>query len=609
MVAGGGNPPRRPDQAMRSLTRGGAPAPAPNVFRQIIIVGPTGDLLVYNPAVAPGDLIASISAQKTVDSQGNVVLQGITSYGTADSSAVQINGIGVNWLATSGSPEFNEPVGSIFYEGTSNLWLFQPGDALGLGITDGTQAGSMIFLTASGDTTGNDDTARIAAAFALVPTVVLVPGNWFLASRIEVDTNQTIQGSYGAIIEPGSNFTDTYMAGLASPASTTRATFRDLFFSIDWAANTTAGTIGGVQIDNTGWTSPGGRNQQPDPAHVLQGIRIIRASGDSYHFDNKARELRVENCTQYDGLGFGFYLGDSAGAGSGCTDSHFSDCTSGQSALNGWEVLDANNHFTNCKGFGSGNNVQTGVFGSTEYNWHLSGSHCVNNVFAGCSGQQAGLHGWFLDSCSQCAIVGCDSDSNGSGDSVPTGYGFLVSDAVSCTITGCSGEQSITPGNQVYGIAVQNTNTGTYIAFNPCKGTGGTFTFLSGSGYYLLDAPTITDFTNFQEVRFGAIELYQGNSAPVTLGNGSHIGPDNSQGTYPFKTSGANQTGITLGAWPAGGGAIITLVNTDATHQIAFAAAGTSNVAGGAAVAILAQTSLVLVWESSTALWYPASPA
>jgi hypothetical protein len=192
---------------------------------------------------------------------------------------------------------------------------------------------------------------------------------------------------------------------------------------------------------------------------------------------------------------------------------------------------------------------------------------------------------------------------------VPTGYGFLVSNAVSCTITGCSGEQSITPGNQVYGIAVQNTNTGTYIAFNPCKGTGGTFTFLSGSGYYLLDAPTITDFTNFQEVRFGAIELYQGNAAPVTLGNGSHIGPDSSQGTYPFKTSGANQTGITLGAWPAGGGAIITLVNTDATHQISFAAAGTSNVAGGAAVAILAQTSLVLVWESSTALWYPASPA
>jgi hypothetical protein len=479
-------------------------------------------------------------------------------------------------------------------------------------ISSAIQIGGTYFYAPSGDTSGIIDAPVINTLLSDGYRVLLTGGTYYINVPLLVGTNGLLAGAggQGTIIQPGSSaFTGSYMIALANPASTTRATVKDLMLSCDWALNGSSGTIGGVQLDNTGWTSPGGRDQQPDPAHVLQNILVIRPSGDAFHFDNNARELRVENCRHYDALGIGFYLGDSGGAGSGCTDSHFTDCTSGQAALNGWEILDANNHFTNCKGFGSGNNVQTGIFGSTEYNWHLNGSHCVNNVFTGCSGQQAGLHGWFLDGCSQCALVGCDADSNGAGAAVPTGYGFLVSGATSCTITGCVGEQSISPGNQVYGIAVQGTNTGTYIAFNPCKGTGGTFHFISGSGYYLLDGPSITDFTNMNELRFGAPEFYEGNAAPVTLGNGSHIGPDSSQGTYAFQTSGANQTGITLGPWQAGGGATIILVNTDSTFQITFAAAGTSNVRGGAAVAILPGTSLVLNWESSTALWYPASPA
>jgi hypothetical protein len=455
-------------------------------------------------------------------------------------------------------------------------------------------------LGVSGDTTGATDTAAIAASLTATGRAYLLPGTWYLASPIEVDTNQTIDACYGAVIEPASGFTGSYMVTLANPASTTRATIRNLFLSVFWATNSSSGSIGGVQIDNTGWTSPGGRNQQPDPAHVLQGIRVMRASGDAYHFDNNARELRVENCTQYDTLGYGFYLGDSGGSGSGCTDSHFSDCTSGQSASDGWLVLDANNHFTNCKGFGAGNNVQTSTWGTTQYNWNLSGSHCVNNVWTSCSGQQAALHGWYLNGCSQCAIAGCDADSNGAGSGV-TGYGFLVNNAVSCTITGCVGEQSITPGNQVYGIAVSGTNTATYIAFNPVKGTGGTFHYVSGSGYALLDFENIIDLSNANEFRFGAPEFYE-NSSVETLINGGHIVVETTNGTYPVSSASA-VTGVILDVWTHGPGANIKVVNIG-SYPVTFDVAGTSNVADGTSDVLLPAQGASFVWDDNTDLWY-----
>lgn len=52
------------------------------VENQVIIAGPNGSLLVYNPTVGTGNLVDSISAILTNDGHGNIVAQGIWSYGS-----------------------------------------------------------------------------------------------------------------------------------------------------------------------------------------------------------------------------------------------------------------------------------------------------------------------------------------------------------------------------------------------------------------------------------------------------------------------------------------------------------------------------------------------
>jgi hypothetical protein len=50
------------------------------VARRVIIIGTMGELLVYSPTAAAGNLVASIAGGAGTDSYGNTYLEGITSY-------------------------------------------------------------------------------------------------------------------------------------------------------------------------------------------------------------------------------------------------------------------------------------------------------------------------------------------------------------------------------------------------------------------------------------------------------------------------------------------------------------------------------------------------
>jgi hypothetical protein len=83
----GGNAPMRPDELLaRPQTRAGS-GPAPQnavvVARKVIIVGPTGELLIYNPTAAAGNLTESGSAVQGTDAAGNEILPGFTTYANA----------------------------------------------------------------------------------------------------------------------------------------------------------------------------------------------------------------------------------------------------------------------------------------------------------------------------------------------------------------------------------------------------------------------------------------------------------------------------------------------------------------------------------------------
>ena len=53
------------------------------VVSQVLIAGTVPGVLAYNPAIAAGDLIASVSGTQTTDTPGNEVLAGVTGYSQA----------------------------------------------------------------------------------------------------------------------------------------------------------------------------------------------------------------------------------------------------------------------------------------------------------------------------------------------------------------------------------------------------------------------------------------------------------------------------------------------------------------------------------------------
>jgi hypothetical protein len=58
------------------------------VASKVIIIGTQGELLVYSPTQAAGNLIASIAGAATTDSDGNQVLQGVASYQSGFANAL-----------------------------------------------------------------------------------------------------------------------------------------------------------------------------------------------------------------------------------------------------------------------------------------------------------------------------------------------------------------------------------------------------------------------------------------------------------------------------------------------------------------------------------------
>jgi parallel beta-helix repeat protein len=334
-----------------------------------------------------------------------------------------------------------------------------------------TFAQAAVPLAPSGDTTGVADTSAINSLVQAGQAALLSTGTYYI-TNILLDT-------YGALVGQGSGTllqavagTTGYMVALKTPATTVQT----MVASLKLLPNT--GTLGGILLDNTGFVS------FPDPLHTLDNVTVTSAGGDSFHFGANARELRVARCKAYYGQGYGFYLG------TGCTDSHFTDCTSAQMALHGWYLLGNNNSFTGCKGFFSGYNGT--AWNATSAGWYLNGCNYCHLV--GCEAQQNALHGFDLQGCTYCTVTGCDSDTNSCGTT--TGVGFNTNAAVRCSVVGNTGGNNggISPGNQKYGLQVTGTQTGTTFAGNTVLGSSGTFNYISGGGFLLIDATT-TDFS------------------------------------------------------------------------------------------------------------------
>ena len=465
---------------------------------------------------------------------------------------------------------------------------------------------NVVTMFGADPTGAADSTTAIQDALNAIPAgggVVYVPsGTYKVSSTLTAGSITTLQGDGSSTVlsAAGTSFSGSYMIELANPASTYQVAVRDLYLIPGTLSGSTLSGPGGIQIDNTGW-SGGTTTIIGDTLHTLENVTVFNAGGDGFHFDNHVREMRVRGCKNYRSAGYGFYIGPGTGSG-GCTDSHFTDCTSGFAENHGFYVAGSNNMFTACKSFASGNNYYSGAIGTTECGFEITGSNASVNVFDGCSAQQNGLHGFDLQSVQQVAVVGCESDSNGAGSGVTIGAGININTAVSCTIIGCTGYQFLTPGAQAYGIRHEaGTSTGTWIGMNSVTGTVVSFQFVAGSGYNLVGALT-TDFSNVtSQFRTGIIEMF-----PATiqaLSNGNTITPAAHFGTYPVSLTGA-VTGIILAAG-TNGGQQVAVVNTSASNSVTFAASGTSHVADGTSDVIQPLQAATYTWDANTSLWYP----
>ncbi len=332
----------------------------------------------------------------------------------------------------------------------------------------------------SGDVTGAADTAAINAVAGTGGTALLGTGTYHVT--------HLLPDSYGAILGTGPNTilqavsgTAGYVIALKTPSSTEQVMLAGFTLKPD------TGTLGGIQIDNTGY------GPDSDPQHTLENIYVLSAGGDGFHFGANSRSMRVTNCRQYNAGGAGFWLE------AGCTDNAFTGCISGVSAGHAWNVDGWDNLFASCKGFYAGWNGS--VFDTSHNAWEITGSY---NTLTSCSAQNGALHGFDLNGCSNVALAGCCANANNSGGG--SGVGINTRSALSCAIVGCTGDNR-GGGGQLYGVQAAGTQAGTTFSANTVTGSTGEFNHISGGGYSLV-GPFNADFSGFPGgVQFGDVDV------------------------------------------------------------------------------------------------------
>ena len=232
-------------------------------------------------------------------------------------------------------------------DGTSYL-THAPGAQVNHGVSarDYFQAAPVYNACAYGaDPTGaNDSTTAIqaaldAAAAAAGGGVVAVPPGNYVASNLLIGSFVTLQGAGPATVLTGKPGASGYMIALARPSSTQQVTVADI------ALQPNTGTLGGIQLDNTGYPTDA---ESYDSRHRLRNVFVYESGGDAFNFGNSVRGMTVIACTTYWSRGYGFSIGAKT------TDCFFWGCVSGSSAKHGFYVAGGNCVFTGCKAFYAG---------------------------------------------------------------------------------------------------------------------------------------------------------------------------------------------------------------------------------------------------------------
>lgn len=229
----------------------------------------------------------------------------------------------------------------------------------------------------------------------------------------------------------------------------------------------------------------------------------------------------------------------------------------------------------------------------------VSGCHIVGNF----------RRGLVLDTAFSCTITGNVFYSNN--------HGTVSAPECNVLFTGSGCERNTFTGNVVieaynsqtvdYGVREESSATNNVIANNIIRGENSAYyttgLSLANTSSTSIAGPNII-YEGSGQTNVSTYEAYRASVPSVTdiTAAGTTITTTGVQ-TYIFTLGSGDQTGaiLTAGAFT---GQRITLVNTDATNTLTFAAAGTSRVADGTSCVLAALTATDFVYDTASARWF-----
>jgi hypothetical protein len=157
------------------------------VVSQVIIVGPSGQLLVYSPLQVDGDLIAAISGKAGNDGLGNIYEEGIGSYDQGTNQGVVLDGGAIEFVWNLDTDALLALITTQVIGGGIPPFL-RVGAATGIFLgSSSITAENKIIIVPSGDTTGATDFAVISYALSISLDIELVPGTYWIPNGETLD--------------------------------------------------------------------------------------------------------------------------------------------------------------------------------------------------------------------------------------------------------------------------------------------------------------------------------------------------------------------------------------------------------------------------------------
>jgi hypothetical protein len=281
--------------------------------------------------------------------------------------------------------------------------------------------------------------AAIDACAAAGGGIVFVPTGTMAVTTLVLKNHVWLRGAgmYATTIRCLSSTNATVIRNFQSPNGVTaNAEFCGIFdIKIDGnKAGNFGNTSHGVQFGTNPQYTQATNDDQFDPHHILQNVRIVNCAGAGF-FDNGRSECRLINVDAEKNNNGGIITS---------FDTFLESCTAGNNGVFGFSFTHGDIMANNCKAFLSGRDALTNSPG-----FSMTGA-ALAVTLTGCIAQNNNGDGFYINGVTSVTMSGCAADSNnyGVGNATDAYVGVTINNGSQCIIDFVS-TQGFQSGNQV----------------------------------------------------------------------------------------------------------------------------------------------------------------